>query len=64
MKTFLWRVIFAAICVVMFWVIFPLFLTVIGFNVNGPLIALIRLCIACLAVLYVLFGPVPPMPWP
>jgi len=62
-KSFLWRVIIAAICVVMFWLIFPLFLEVIGFAMTGSLIALMKLCIACIAIIYVLFGPAPPTPW-
>jgi len=63
MKAFLWRVVIAAICVFMFWLIFPLFLSVIGFSMPGNLIALLKICVACIAVIYVLFGPAPPSPW-
>lgn len=63
MKAFLWRVIYAAVCVVIFWLIFPLFLNVIGFSAEGSLIALLKICIACAAVIYVLFGPPPTTPF-
>lgn len=61
MRAFIWRVVYAAVFVVMFLLIVPLFLEVIGFPATGSLWALIRICIACLAVAYVLFGP-PPQP--
>ena len=64
MKAFIWRVIIAAISVVMLWWILPLFLTVIGVSTGGVLLALIKACTACLAILYVLFGPAPPVSWP
>lgn len=63
MKGFLWRIVYAAFFVVVFWLVFPLFLAVVGFSAGGPLIALLRVCIACIAVAYVLFGPPPPMPF-
>jgi hypothetical protein len=63
MKAMLWRILYAALCVFMFWLVFPLFLSVIGFHLAGDMTDLMRVCIACIAVLYVLFGPEPPMPW-
>lgn len=63
MKSFLWRVLYAAICVFMFWLILPLFLSVIGFTLPANLLALLKICVACIAVLYVLFGPTVPSPW-
>lgn len=63
MKAFLWRIVYAAFFVVVFWMVFPLFLTVVGFAPAEALLALIRICIACIAVAYVLFGPPPPMPF-
>lgn len=63
MRAFLWRIVYAAIVVVMFWLIFPLFMDVVGFHPVGSLIALMRICIACIAVAYVLFGKDPPMPF-
>jgi hypothetical protein len=63
MKAFLWRVIYAAVCVVIFWIVFPLFLDVIGFNLAGNLLALLKVCIGLGAIIYVLFGKEPPYPW-
>lgn len=63
MKAFLWRILYAVICVVIALLIIPLFLSIVGFPMSGQVDQLVRLVIACLAVLYVLFGPVPPMPW-
>ena len=63
MSAFLWRIIYAVVCVVIFWLVFPLFLSVVGFNPANNLIALMKICIACIAVLYVLFGPPPSAPF-
>jgi len=63
MRAYLWRLIYAAVCFVLFWWILPLFLDVIGIPVGGALIQLVRACTAAIAVLYVLFGPEPPFPW-
>ena len=63
MKAMLWRVIYAVVCVVVFWMVFPLFLDVVGFRPEGSLLQLMRVCVACIAVLYVLFGPQPPTPF-
>jgi len=63
MKALLWRLIYAAICVVMFLMIFPLFLNVVGFPMGGDLFTLLRLVVACIAVLYVIWGPAPVAPW-
>jgi hypothetical protein len=63
MRAFIWRALYAAIVVVVFLYLFPLFLTVVGFSPAAPLWLFIRACVACLAVLYVLFGPPPQTPW-
>ena len=63
MKALLWRVIYAVVCVVIFLLVVPLFLRVIGFPMGGDLWELIRVCVACIAVLYVFFGPAPPPPF-
>jgi hypothetical protein len=62
-KAFIWRIIIAAVCFVLFWFIVPLFLDVIGIPVGGSLMQLMKACSAAIAVLYVIFGPVPPYPW-
>ena len=63
MKNLLWRMLYAVVAFVMFWLVFPLFLSVIGFAFPGDLLALMKIITACIAVLYVLFGPTPPTPW-
>lgn len=63
MKHLLFRILYAVICVVIFWLVFPLFLSVLGFPLRGDVIQLMHVVIACIAVLYVLFGGVPPEPF-
>lgn len=63
MRNFLLRVLYAALGVVMFWLVFPLFLSVIGFAPGADLLQLLRVVVALLAVLYALVGPAPPVPW-
>ena len=63
MKALLWRVIYAVVCVIIFFLVVPLFLRVVGFPVTGDVWELIRVCIGCLAVLYVIWGPQPPSPF-
>ena len=63
MKAFLWRIVYAAVCFILFWMVFPLFLEVIHAPINGSLMELMRIVSIALAVLYVLFGPSPTMPF-
>lgn len=63
MSTLLWRVIYAILCVVLFYWIAPLFADVVGFPLGGSTWTLIKACVAGLAVLYVVFGPPPRTPW-
>ena len=63
MRAFLWRALYAVICVVMLFWLLPLFLAVVGFPLAGPAWTLIRAIVACLAVAYVVFGPPPRTPW-
>jgi len=63
MRNFLLRMLYAVICVVLFWYVFPLFLVAIGLSLSSPVLQLMRVLIACIAVVYVLFGPDPPAPW-
>jgi hypothetical protein len=63
MKNFLLRMLYAVICVVIFLVVFPMFMNVVGFAMAGQVWELIRVLVACIAVVYVLFGPTPPSPW-
>lgn len=63
MRAMLWRMLYAAICFVLFWWIFPMFLDVLGVSPVNSLLVLIRACTAAIAILYVLFGPDPPTPF-
>lgn len=63
MSGFIWRVILAVVCFVIFWAIFPAFVQLVGFPISAPLMTIIRACVAGLAVIYVLFGTRPPPPW-
>jgi Na+/proline symporter len=60
-KSFLWRVIYAVIFVVVLTFVIPLLFQVVGFSMpSGPAVQLILFCFAVLVILYVLFGPEPP----
>jgi putative effector of murein hydrolase LrgA (UPF0299 family) len=63
MRAFLWRLVYAVVCVFVFWLVFPLFLAAIGLPLPGNVMALFRVVIPCIALLYVIFGPEPPYPW-
>ena len=63
MRAFLWRILYAAICFVLFWLVFPLFLAVVHVPIEPALMELMRVISMALAVLYVLFGPAPPVPF-
>lgn len=63
MTDFLWRMFYAAICFVLFWLAFPLFLEVIGVTTGGSLLQLMKVLTAAIAVIYVFFGPAPPKPF-
>lgn len=63
MSNILLRMLYAVICVLIFWWVTPLFLQVIGFPMSGQVVQLVRIIVACLALLYVAFGPTPPRPW-
>ena len=62
MAAVLWRVLIAAICVVLAFLLIPAFVELIGFPVPAPLMVIIKVCVAGLALLYVLRGPAPPWP--
>jgi hypothetical protein len=64
MAAILWRVLIAAICVVLAFLLIPAFADLIGFPVSGPLLVIVKVCVAGLALLYVLRGPAPPWPTP
>ena len=63
-KDFLWRVIYAAILVVVLLVVVPLLFELVGIGLPaGPAITLIKFAGACLILIYVFFGPTPPSPF-
>jgi hypothetical protein len=63
-KALLWRVIYAAILVVILVVIVPLVFAMVGIGFPaGPAVTLIKFAFACLVVIYVFFGPEPPSPF-
>jgi hypothetical protein len=63
-KALLWRVIYAAILIVILVVIVPLVFEMVGIGFPaGPAITLIKFAFACLVLIYVFFGPVPPSPF-
>jgi hypothetical protein len=55
---------YAAISFVLFWWVFPLFLSVLSVNLNSNLLELMRVCTAAIAILYVLFYPEANTPTP
>lgn len=63
MKSFLLRMLYAALCVFIFWLVTPLFLHVIGLSLEADMTRLLTILIACLALVYVVFGPAPKAPW-
>ena len=63
MSAFLWRILYAVICFILFWLVFPLFLQVLHVSMDAALIELMRVVTAAIAILYVFFGGAPPMPW-
>jgi hypothetical protein len=63
-KQLLWRVIYAAILIVILVVVVPLLFQLVGIGIPaGPAVTLIRFAFACLVIIYVLFGPAPPAPF-
>lgn len=57
MSAMLWRILLAVICVVLVYAILPPFARIVGFELSGDLLTVVRVVIAGLAVLYVLKGP-------
>lgn len=63
-KSFLWRVLYAAILVVILIVTVPLLFELVGIAIpSGAAVTLIRFAGACLILLYVFFGPEPSAPF-
>ena len=63
-KDFLWRVIYAAVLIVIMVIVVPLVFELVGFGIpGGPAVTLIRFAFACLILIYIFFGPQPPAPF-
>jgi len=64
LKSFLWRVVYAVILVIVLTFVVPLLLQVVGIaQPAGPAIQLLLVCFAILVLLYCFFGPEPPAPF-
>lgn len=59
MSGMLWRVLFAVIAVVAFWQLLPPVSRLIGFEVSGDFLAVVRIVVGLLAVLYIVRGAPP-----
>lgn len=57
MTALLWRVIIAVISVVLIYLILPPLFRILGFDLSGDVLALLKVCIAGIALLYILKGP-------
>ncbi len=63
-KNILWRVVYAAILVLILVFIIPLLFEMVGIAIPaGPALTLIKFAFACLVIIYVLFGGTPPAPF-
>jgi hypothetical protein len=63
-KALLWRVIYAAILVIVLVVIVPLVFQMVGIAIPaGPAVTLVKFAAACLVIIYVFFGPEPASPF-
>lgn len=60
MSALLWRVVIAVLCVVLILAILPPFFRIVGFDVSGDIMLVLRIAIAGIAVLYVI-KPGPPL---
>ncbi len=60
MRLMLWRMAYVALAFAIFYLVAPLFLSVVGFPaLSAQVLQLLKLLAAIFAVLYVLFGPAP-----
>ncbi len=60
MPGILWRIIIAVICVVLTFALIPPLMRIIGFDLSGDIMLVLRICVAGLAVFYILRGNNPP----
>ena len=55
----LWRVLIAIVCCILAFQLIPPVARIIGFELTGDVMQVIRICIAGLAALYILRGGLP-----
>ena len=61
MSHFLWRVIIGVVCFLFAMALLPPLLGLLGIDVGGNLLQVLRLCIGGIVVIYIFFGPT--VPW-
>ena len=59
MTAILWRVLMAAIAIVLVFLLIPAFADLLGFSIQPALMTIIKVCVAGIAVFYVLRGGPP-----
>lgn len=63
-RSLLWRMLYAALVVVVLSIGLPLLIAAVGLSIpGGPAIGVLKFAFATLVVLYVLFGKEPPAPF-
>jgi len=60
MSGIVWRILIAVVACVFAWAILPPFIRIVGLDLSGDVLTVIRLCIGAIAVFYVISGPNPP----
>ena len=53
------RVLIAVVCCILAYALIPPVARIIGFDLTGDVMTVVRICVAGLAVLYILRGPTP-----
>ena len=61
MAAILWRILIAVVCVLLVNALIPPVLHIIGLDVTGDVLTVVRICVAGLAFFYIIKGP--PVPW-
>jgi hypothetical protein len=63
MRSLLWRVVIAVICVVILFALMPPLFHIFGIAMGEDVQTVLRICIGGIAILYVVAGPALPAPW-
>jgi len=62
MKNLAIRALIAVVCVYLIWLIVPIVLRAIGFELTSDILALFKIVIAISALYYIIWGPAPSLP--